>query len=95
MQEHPKTITFLVVIWMWLVLSEALDGKFGTLLPRYLVFPIGFLVLYFFLLWCFSRGELSTTPVETNIKTFLVSTVVMWLIAFVIYTFVITIELPS
>jgi hypothetical protein len=93
MQKHPKKIAFVVVIWIWLVAERLASGSLETLLPRQLIFPAAFLILYLFLTWCFSGIKLCSESAETALKTFLFSVIVMWLIAFVVLLFPIT--LPS
>jgi len=95
MQKHAKKIAFVVVIWMWLVPDRLADGSLETFLPRQLLFPGAFLVLYLFLISCFSRVELFAGSVETGLKNFLVSTIVMWLIAFAVFVLSFQIKLPS
>jgi hypothetical protein len=93
MQKHPRKLALVVVIWMWLVPERLASASLETLLPRQLIFPAAFLVLYVFLTWCFSRVELCSESTETALKTFLFSVIVMWLIAVVVLLFPVT--LPS
>ena len=93
MQKHPKKIALVIVIWMWLVPERLASASLETLLPRQLIFPAAFLILYLFLTWFFSRIELGSESTETALKTFVFSVIMMWLIAFVVLLFPIT--LPS
>jgi hypothetical protein len=93
MQNHTKKIALVVVLWMWFVPGRLVSGWFETWLHGYLAFPVAFLALYLFLVWCFSRLDWCSASTERTLKTFLVSIVVMWLLAFVVLLF--PIKLPS